>query len=271
MTQEVHLRGEYWIQDGHVEFADGNVGDRNHEGIATDAVFSQYENEIVSLAKEYKIEVKQNYGEYHHEDLINAISEVEEEMSSKGLSQGYIHAQVLKELGCNKEAFDILNGGGDARLYVMKYENWIAVRSNNIELYGYDETKRKYLANALPNILDDEGVDESINSDDIEFTMHDLKTNRSSYITLQDIESPVMGMRTNQGLLSTKTVTPTANYVSDENKGIFGNKSVKNKWSAAAQKAGLIPPGHDLWRGTSESMSFSKWLSIQESITNGEI
>jgi hypothetical protein len=266
MTQEVQLKGEYWIQDGHVEFADGDVGDLNHEGIATNSVFSHYESEIISLAKDYKIKVDQSYGEYHPEDLTGAIDEIEEILRSKKMSQQQAHVRIVKELGCNNEAFEILCGGGDARLYAMKFMNWIAIRGNNIELFGYDDTKRKHLASGIPNILDDEGIHEEVESQHIEFTLHDLKTNRSSYITLQDIENPAMGMRTNQSLQSTKTVTPTTNAASDENKGMIANKSVRNKWSAEAQKAGIIAPGQDLWRGTSESMSFSKWLNIQESI-----
>lgn len=271
MTQEIHLRGEYWIQDGHVEFADGNVSDNNHESIAIDSVFRSYENNVVSLAEEYGIEIDRNYGDYHSEDMTNAIYEIEEHLQSQGMSEQQIRQHIIKELGCNNEAFEILCGGGNARLYAMKYENWIAIRQDNIELYGYDETKRRYLADGIPEILHDEGIDDDVDAKDIEFTMHDLKTNRSNHLTLQDIENPVVGMRTNQNLLSTKSPNHGMNALSDENKGMFNAKSVKNQWTTAAQQAKVIPPGHDLWRNTSEGMSFAKWLNIQESITSGKI
>lgn len=33
------MRGEYWIdENGDVDFADGDIGDRNHEGIVIDRV-----------------------------------------------------------------------------------------------------------------------------------------------------------------------------------------------------------------------------------------
>ena len=54
------IRGEYWIQDGYVDFADGDVGDRNHEGIAIDAVMGSYAEEVASLAEELEVE---------HEDI----------------------------------------------------------------------------------------------------------------------------------------------------------------------------------------------------------
>lgn len=264
MAQEVNLRGEYWIQDGHVEFADGDVGDRNHEGIATDSIYSQYEDEIVALASEHGVKVDRSYGDYHPEDLTSALDEIEEILRDQGMAEQAADAHMMQEIGCNKEAFDILRGGGDARLYAMKYENWIAVRGHNIELYGYDETKRRYLQNGINEILDNEGVDEDVDPADIEFTMHDLKTNRSSYVSLQDIENPAPTMRTNQALLSVKKVTPSTNAASEENKGQVPTPSVKNKWTAAAQKAGVIGPGQDLWRNTSEGHSFKTWLTSIE-------
>jgi hypothetical protein len=272
MTQEVHLRGEYWIQDGHVEFADGDVGDRNHEGIATDSVFSQYESEIAQLAEDHQVELENKYGEYHSEDLSAALDQIKDAMTEKGMSGQQADAEIIKFLGCNNEAYAILCGGGDARLYAMKYENWIAVRGNNIELYGYDESKRNHLHSGVSEILDQEGIDEDVPPEDVEFTMYDHKTKRSTYLTYQDMEQPTTAFRPTQNLMSVKKVSGyKSNKDTDENLGQNPSPSVKNKWTAAAQKAGVIAPGHDLWRGTSEGMSFSRWLSIQESQTNGGI
>lgn len=272
MNEEIHLRGEYWIQDGHVEFADGDVGDRNHEGIATDSVFSQYQDEIAQLAEEHEVEVEQRYGEYDHEELSGAIDQVADALVEKGMSKQQADAKIMQELGCNQEAYAILCGGGDARLYTMKYDNWIAVRGNNIELYGYDETKRRYLHSGVGEILDQEGVDEDVPPENIEFTMYDHKTKRSTYLTYQDMEQPAPVLRPSQALMTVKKVSGfKANKDTDENLSQNPSPSVKNKWTAAAQKAGVVAPGHDLWRGTSESMSFARWLHIQESQTNGAI
>ena len=35
------IKGEYWIYDGNVDFADGDVGDYNHESIAMSHVFNK--------------------------------------------------------------------------------------------------------------------------------------------------------------------------------------------------------------------------------------
>ncbi len=41
LLKETHLRGEWWFQDGQAVFADGDVGDRNHEAIVIDTLRRQ--------------------------------------------------------------------------------------------------------------------------------------------------------------------------------------------------------------------------------------
>ena len=50
------IRGEYWIEDGYVNFADGDIGDANHEMIAVSAICHQYKSSIENLADELDIE-----------------------------------------------------------------------------------------------------------------------------------------------------------------------------------------------------------------------
>ena len=46
------IRGEYWIQDGRVDFADGDTGDKNHEMIAVNHVCSEHIEKIYDCAEE---------------------------------------------------------------------------------------------------------------------------------------------------------------------------------------------------------------------------
>lgn len=264
---EVEIRGEYWIQDGYVDFADGDVGDQNHEGIAISAVCHQYSDEIVSMAEDLEIEdVNINrYGEVDLEAVARILGKIVEKLEeTENMTSQQADSHIMTHLGCNKEAYQILHGGGDGRLYAMKYLNWIAIRSDNIELYGYDENKRKYLQTGLGDILDSEGIDESIPPEEIEFSLYDHKTNRSSYLTMADIESPHVGMQSNQNLYTTKNPS-LPNKSSEENKNQSPQKSVSNSWNLAAKNVGIIGPGQSLWRGTSESWKpFSEWLITRE-------
>jgi hypothetical protein len=53
MHGEVEINGEYWIQNGSVDYADGDIGDQNHESIAIQSVVHQYADEIADLAEEH--------------------------------------------------------------------------------------------------------------------------------------------------------------------------------------------------------------------------
>jgi hypothetical protein len=267
MYDETEIRGEYWIQDGQVDFADGDIGDRNHEMIARDHIFNQYSDEIISLADDLEISTNfsNHYGEIDTEELSRIISEIEEKLEEQGMDSKAIDPYIMEHLGCNRDAYLILRGGGDERMYAMKYEGWIAVRGMNVELYGYDETRRQQLVHGLSEILDQEGIDESIPPDQLEFSIDDHKTNRSHSMTLAELEEPI-SMKTSIMPQTVKKVPipNKGNKDSEENKGQSPSPSVPNPWNKAAVTAGIIPPGHELWRGTSENVlkfkTFSEWL-----------
>jgi hypothetical protein len=257
---ENQLRGEYWIQHGSVDFADGDVGERNHEGIAIDSVCSEHVDSIISLAKELGLECDLPRYEVDPEAIARVMTEIAYEIcETKAVSALDADKEIAEFLGCKLEAVAILHGGGDARLYVMKYEDWIAIRGHNIELYGYSEEKRKYLAHGLSEILESEGIEDDVDPEEIDFYLDDLKTKRSSRLTLADIESPVVVNRPNMMPQTVKKASPMTNAGSEENKG-QNPQGVKNKWTKAAQDAKVIGAGQDLWRGTSEWVTFSEWF-----------
>ena len=261
------IRGEYWIQDGHVEFADEDIGDTNHEMIANNHVLYQYVDAIINLADEMEIDTSKvhHYGDIDSEAVSQILGEIEEKLDEEGLSIDARHAKIMQDIGCNnKEAYDILWGGGNGRLYVMKYEGWIAIRGNNIELFGYDDRKRMNLVHGISEILENESIEDDVPTEEIEFWIEDHKTNRSHHVTLAELEQPIT-MRAVIMPQSIKKLSGLPNRDSEENKGQNPSLSIKNKWTQAAQDKKIIPPGHDLWRGTSEGwLPFSKWVNLRE-------
>lgn len=260
------IRGEYWIQNGNVDFADGDIGDRNHAMIAREHVCHQYSDDIINLANELGISTNfsNHYDSIDIEELERMLSAIEEKLEKKGMNKKAIDQYIMQNIGCNREAYEILRGGGDERLYAMKYEGWIAVRGMNIELYGYDERKRQQLVHGLGEILDSEGIDESIPPEELDFSIDDHKTNRSHSVTLAELEEPVSMKASIMPQTVKKIPIPQGNKNSEENKGQNPSPSVPNPWNKAATAAGIIPPGHELWRGTSENKlklkTFSEWL-----------
>ena len=257
---EAKIRGEYWIQNGQVDFADGDIGDQNHEMIATNQVAYEFKDEIINIAETMNLDVSkvERYGDLDIEELGRLLWEIIEKLQEeRHMTEKQADAYLMHALSCNAEALQVLVGHGDSRLYAMKYLGWIAVRSNNAELYGYDNTKKRYLHNGLEEILYNEGIDAP--EEEVEIALYDHKTNRSNYVTLADLGNSETVVKTNQNLMTiyNKPIWTGAKTEKEI-------KSKKSGWNTAAQKAGIIGPGQDLWRGTSEHFSFSEWLKSVE-------
>jgi hypothetical protein len=195
------IRGEYWIRDGHVDFADGDTGDKNHEMIAVDHVCSE------NLEKVY--DYAENLGVGPLPSLASMDEPTEAAQSLLGLvrrklfeatdpknnnlplfkSENEIWAEIGRRCGLDAETLSVMTQSSksiDPRLYVMRREGWIAVRNNNVELFGYDDKKRKNLISGLEEVLDQEGIEDS--DEEIEFNLYDHRTGRSSDHTLADIK-----------------------------------------------------------------------------------
>lgn len=230
------INGEYWIVNGSVEYADGDIGDKNHEIIATDHVCSQYLQELYDYAKELGVKLPSFYSiedepTQSAQSLIRAIEDKLPESIDATL-------EIQRKCGIDKETILVIyqSNNIDPRLYVMKREGWIAVRKNNIELYGLDNKKLQELASGIDSLLDQEfgwTADEEVKDEELEFNLFDHKTGRSMDLTLADIKRG--------NLFRPKTLPQT--------KDSQVLPTVKGK-----------SYGRELWRGTSESISFKKWL-----------
>lgn len=253
---EVKIRGEYWVRDGYVDFADGDTGDQNHEMIAYQHIVGSYTDEIQYLANELDISIDLDYYDFIDEETIqNAIqqiaNQIEENMAEEGkeMSWEQIYKYIREQIGCPPEVFDIILGRGeDPRSYVIEHEGWIAVRSNNIELFGYNQQVQKEVANAIHQILYEEGH-QQVNPANVEVTIFDYKSGKHWYATLEELEAPQITPKISHPIRTTYNKT----FVTrdrEENKYSSPQTGTQNPWNVAAKKAGM---GTELWRGTSES------------------
>jgi hypothetical protein len=121
------LRGEWWIDDsGGATFADGNVGDQNHEIIAFWSALGVDPDEAFSLG---------------------------EILPNEGLSEE--QASGLLEMGAEPKAVEFFSGdGGDARDFMMVERAWIRVADNNFQLWTLDDEAlgriRDFINNEYP-------------------------------------------------------------------------------------------------------------------------
>ena len=248
------IRGEYWIVNGSIEFADGDIGDQNHESIARHHIQMKYSDEIINLADEMDISI-----ERREPDICDILDQIHEKYSEeKQVGRFQADSYIIKELGIDRKIYSMLCGGSPGT-YLMEYEEWIAVRGMNIELWAYNERKRKSLANGISEILEQEGIEET---EELEFAIHDFTKEGVKYVTLADIEN-VQPRMTKPQLASVGGVglQKFGNFQrpdTTENLPTSKPTSKPKTFTTAAQRAKIIPPGHELWRGTSES--FKNWL-----------
>ncbi len=211
------IHGEYWIIDGEVDFADGDVGDRCHESIAIDHVVGQYASDVESLADDLDIDGSAIEGGYDgidteavssvlsqiHDRLTMGKEEDEEPDPSTLMTDEQADAYIMQHLGCDEEALGIVQGRGHAGMYCMEKLGWIAVRSNNVELYGYDANRQKEVASAIRDILYEEGREEQHDPAEIDLAIYDHKNNKSWYATLEDLERQDVAPKLNQQAMTT--------------------------------------------------------------------
>lgn len=249
-NDSTEIRGEYWIIDGFVDFADGDVGDRTHEGIAIDHVVGSYADAVQSVAEELGLEVEvERYGEIDSEAVQQALQQIEEILEERGESS--TDNFLMQQLQCDIDALSILRGGGDARQYAIDKSGWIAIRANNVELSGYDANRQREIANAVSEILDQEYGGNEIDPSQVDLSIYDHATGKSWYVTLADLEQPEVVARPQQMPTTTYNSGKFAGKIKDteENKYAQPSTSKINPWNVAARDAGL---GSELWRGTSE-------------------
>lgn len=255
------IRGEYWIVDGSVDFADGDVGDFNHESIATQHVFSKWADSVANIAEEYGIETDFDGHDgvdcYAVSDAIEEILEVLRETHGDNCD-----TVLMQELGIDQPAYLVISGYNNAAYdYVMMYEGWIALRGTNVDLYGYDQKKSKSLFDGIEEIVYEEGIDQR-EAQELEFQISDHKTNKYYYITYEEITNPQPAMKMQQPVNTKgdRRFTATSRD-EEENKYSIHSKSKPKPINLAAQQQGIITPGQQLWRGTSESVGkFKRWL-----------
>lgn len=150
------IRGEWWIVDGQAQFADQDVGEMGHEGMAIQRITGELLNELdiqdhgeIILLSEYRAEiddvVQTRDGEKTTDALVRWLLEnASPEVAAKA-------AQMVNI------AWD---GGGDAREYALENWGWQRVKGNNVETHTLTADDLSNMRSGLGDVLEEEGVDD---------------------------------------------------------------------------------------------------------------
>lgn len=185
--------GEWWIQDGQAMFADGDIGDMNHEGM----VIQNVQGNIVSNSDHPEFD----YGEYVDWDgWKQAVAQEKmEEWKAEGRDLSQVDEEdalmeVLNELGVSDEEYQVAEGMTDARDYGMEHQGWKRVQGNNIETWTLTASDLRSIAQGLWDILESSGSEENP-----EFNIYVHSTGKwYNDIPLEAIESENISVITNQ-------------------------------------------------------------------------
>lgn len=177
------LRGEWWIDDsGFAEYADGDIGDQNHEAIALGSAFGIHEDswtqlEADNLAKEM-LEDPTGYQDVFDDLGVTPEALASEEYDKRGMVDYFIRALedlysyqfgpkqivALKSINGDLDAIDwfIDNPGKDARTWAMEHSGWIRVAGNNFQLWQYDASARSRISGFLAEEAEEEDWESEI-------------------------------------------------------------------------------------------------------------
>ena len=138
------------------------------------------------------------------------------------------------------------------------------------DLYDFDKEKRENLLNGIEEILYSEGIEEEeFVSEGHEIDVTDHKTKQTFYFSIDDLRQSLNPVRPTQQPINTKGDSRfSMGMIPDEEENKYSsnlyNPYVRsplpktNPWDDEAKKLKIT--NNQLWRGTSESVSFKSWF-----------
>lgn len=209
-TKKLTIRGEYWIIDGSPNYADGDIGDTNHEGYAL--------NHLRRLVLE-AVDIDPG-DDYDWDELVKDIPQALNEALDlglepigEGLADMVEAGDVCDELGkfttqLNLDPEDLEQAferaGQDVRDYMSRKHGWIICHGNRFGVWHLTRDAAKQIEEAVGDILFEEnGLEDGDPDIDAELEIFVASTEKTyevlwSALTLEDFSAlkltePVVG------------------------------------------------------------------------------
>lgn len=163
------IRGEWWIRDGAVDYADGETGEIDHTGLAIQHATQQVldalgleGNGVSILLCDYGDEIAEQFQEEGNE--------------GEGTAEEYV-LRILTEAGEGDPAdlHSLAMGNGDARDYALKHWGWKRVADNTVETNTLTDDDLSDIASGLSDVIESEGLDDEA---DPEFNVYVMSGNK---------------------------------------------------------------------------------------------
>jgi len=197
--QPLYVRGEYWFdEDGNSMYADGDIGDMNHEMYVQDKCAGEVLNWFDIYADESPI----NFEEHIPQMIDIIVSDLDNESDNFDLKRKIeddpydaIINYLKTKTGMKGPIDDIvyLAGGSssiDGREFAIKEWGWSRVHQDNIEVKELTAKQLKIVAKGINNALEEEGVydeEEFLRASQSEYNISTY-TGKRYEIKLEDME-----------------------------------------------------------------------------------
>lgn len=152
------MTGEFWIIDGQSIYADGDIGDINHEGIVIQHMFSRLVDDLSGSERFSELaDIWSPMNECDGVDICMA-REAMNNMVDEWLAEGIITEEesddieeaIRLEIEWEQEALDVALGNvNDARDYGILGLGWIRVLGHNVQMREINKNTLSELADGL--------------------------------------------------------------------------------------------------------------------------
>jgi hypothetical protein len=170
------IKGEYWLTDNGHLFADGDVGDDNHEMLAESHILGQLGNDIgdedwgtqtMYNARNMFYDAVGDPNRYlgQMEEYIEGLQEqYGEDWADYADYENYLLWLNTRDITDENEKERItkwvaqeIKGAKDSRQYVSKQYDWVRVQGNNIEVWELNNLARLRIKRQMQDIYYEEG------------------------------------------------------------------------------------------------------------------
>jgi hypothetical protein len=193
LIESAVVSGEYWIIDGSAVYADGDIGDMNHEAYVIDHlnrifldIFDINKDEPLPLS-EYENQIGQWFME---NGIIQPGTESEESYNNDpaNFMLNYLLANHLDKFNNDKQqltdAFFLAYGSSgrqDARDYGMRHLGWIRVAGNNIQTWTLTSKDMDNISRGINDVLSQENNEDESEINEMTFNVESM-SNRKFYV-----------------------------------------------------------------------------------------
>jgi hypothetical protein len=187
-AKPLYVNGEWWIIGGNALYADGDIGDINHEGVVLDKICRDIFDILNINCNDEYIDFKA-----YIPDIEEAIKEEYPKYDSYKHSYfDFIKKILIKNGYENKKATETVNclrGNEAIREYGCKYFGWKRVLQNSVQTYDITMNDRKEIYDGIYDILSE---DHDVWTDNqIKIYLEIIKTKQNlADISLADLINP---------------------------------------------------------------------------------